>query len=365
MTTLLPEVETAIGSPVCSYNEWDLLEEVIVGVADGAAMPAFHPTLKATMPRRHWETFARRGGQPMPADEVAAANRDLSRLVEILEGEGVRVRRPEPVDFARPYSTPDWSSPGGLYAAMPRDLLLVVGGEIIEAPMPWRSRYFEVHAFRPLLREYFAAGGRWTAAPRPQLTDALYDADYEEPGEGEPMRYVITELEPTFDAADFVRCGRDIFYIRSHVTNAFGVAWLARHLGDGYRLHELQCHDTHPMHIDTTVMPLAPGKLLVNPERITALPEMFRTWDILEAPRPCTRDVSSLYMSGPWLSMNVLMLDERRVVVADHEETLIRALRDWGFQPIPCPFQNFYRLGGSVHCATLDVRRRGTLESYF
>ena len=63
--------------------------------------------------------------------------------------------------------------------------------------------------------------------------------------------------------------------------------------------------------------------------------------------------------------MNVLMLDEERVVVADHEETLICSLREWGFRPIPCPFQNFYRLGGSIHCATLDVRRRGTLRSYF
>lgn len=351
--------------PVCSYTEWDPLEEVIVGVADGAAVPAFHPTLKATMPRRHWEMFAARGGRPLPADVVAAANRDLDRLVEILEGEAVRVRRPERMDFARPYATPDWSSPGGLYAAMPRDLLLVVGDELIEAPMPWRSRYFEVHAFRPLLREYFDAGARWTAAPRPRLADDLYDAEYEEPAPGEPMRWVITEAEPTFDAADFIRCGHDIFYIRSHVTNASGAAWLQRHLGPRFRLHELPCLDTHPMHIDTTYMPLAPGKLLVNPERVTAVPEIFRAWDVLPAPQPCTRDVSGLYMSGPWLSMNVLMLDERRVVVAAHEDTLIRALRRWGFDPIPCPFENFYRLGGSVHCATLDVRRRGTLQSYF
>jgi glycine amidinotransferase len=70
-------------------------------------------------------------------------------------------------------------------------------------------------------------------------------------------------------------------------------------------------------------------------------------------------------MSGSWLSMNTLMLDTKRVVVADHETNLIYALRGWGFDPIPCPFDAFYRLGGSIHCATLDVRRRGCLESYF
>jgi glycine amidinotransferase len=63
--------------------------------------------------------------------------------------------------------------------------------------------------------------------------------------------------------------------------------------------------------------------------------------------------------------MNVLMLDEERVVVEQTQESMIRALRDWGFRPIPCGFMDFAPFGGSFHCATLDVRRRGELESYF
>ena len=63
----------------------------------------------------------------------------------------------------------------GLYAAMPRDILLVVGDEIIEAPMAWRSRFFEYRAYRSLMKEYFQKGARWTTAPKPQMTDELYD----------------------------------------------------------------------------------------------------------------------------------------------------------------------------------------------
>jgi glycine amidinotransferase len=44
---------------------------------------------------------------------------------------------------------------------------------------------------------------------------------------------------------------------------------------------------------------------------------------------------------------------------------MIRALKDWGFEPIPCPFLNYAPLGGAFHCATLDIRRRGGLQSYF
>ena len=52
-------------------------------------------------------------------------------------------------------------------------------------------------------------------------------------------------------------------------------------------------------------------------------------------------------------------------MVERREEALIRKLKDWGFQPIPCRFDGFYPFGGSFHCATLDVRRRGELQSYF
>ena len=33
-------------SPVCSYNEWDLLEEVIVGRPQGARVPKLGPEVK-------------------------------------------------------------------------------------------------------------------------------------------------------------------------------------------------------------------------------------------------------------------------------------------------------------------------------
>ena len=59
------------------------------------------------------------------------------------------------------------------------------------------------------------------------------------------------------------------------------------------------------------------------------------------------------------------MLDPKRVVVQASQTTFIRALRDCGFEPIPCPFLNYAPFGGSFHCATLDIRRRGELQSYF
>lgn len=351
-------------SPVCSYTEWDPLEEVIVGVMNGAAVPKWDVAVAATMPQRSEKLFRRVAGGAFPAEHVRLATRELEGFVQVLKDQGVSVVRPEPVNHRRPFATPNWASPGGLYSAMPRDLLLIVGDTVIEAPMAWRSRYFEIDAYRPLLTDYFRRGARWVAAPKPQLLQEWYDADYDRERPYESGRYLTMEHEPTFDAADFIRCGRDIFVQRSHVTNRLGIQWVSRHLGDEYRLHEVAVVDASPMHIDASFMPLAPGKLLLNSRRIRSVPAIFDGWDVRWAPEPALPRNHVLHMSSAWVSMNVLMLDEKRVVVEAGETPLIELLQDWGLEPVRVEFRNVMRFGGSFHCVTADVRRRGNLQSY-
>jgi glycine amidinotransferase len=356
---------------VRSFNEWDPLEEVIVGSLEGAVMPPSHITVTRTIPPLPAQLYRLFGGHRYPRIMVDAARRELEGFVKLLQAEGITVKRPDTMDFTVRARTPFWNSKG-YCVACPRDGFLIVGDEIIETPMAWRSRYFEGHAFRKLFKDYFARGARWTAAPRPELRDELFDYKWTRPHKDEAVRYMITEFEPVFDAADFVRCGRDLFGIRSNVTNAAGFEWLRRHLArDGYRVHELQHQCRTAMHIDSTFVPLCPGKVLVNPEYLdpAKLPAIFKSWDILVAPRPDPAPLSAwrfrVSQCSPWISINVLMLDPKRVVVEASQRTLIAAFRDWGFQPIACPFLNYAPFGGSFHCATLDVRRRGELESYF
>jgi glycine amidinotransferase len=225
--------------------------------------------------------------------------------------------------------------------------------------------------YRNLLNDYFRRGARWSAAPRPRLDDATYDYTFRPPKEGEPLRYAVTENEPVLDAADFTRCGRDIFVIRSNTTNLMGIEWMRRHLGSEYRIHTIETKQRKPQHIDTTLVPLAPGKVMVNPDFIDVdtLPAILKKWEILTPPRPDPIPAkglnSYLLLAGDWISLNVFMLDPERVVVEQHQVSLIRALEKWGFTPVPCPFMHYKMFGAGLHCATLDVRRRGTLQSYF
>lgn len=178
--------------------------------------------------------------------------------------------------------------------------------------------------------------------------------------------------------------GRDIFTQQSQVTNKFGIDWLQRHLGDEYKIHVLDFQDRNAMHIDGTFVPLMPGKLLANPFRpcITGrpvktysykgkdyeycLPEMFKGWEVFVAPEPELSSSHPLFFTSPWTATcNVLVVRPGTVIVEAHEKAAQQAFKDWGFEVIPVPFRNFMPFGGSFHCATCDIRRTGTLQSYF
>ncbi len=42
--------EAGATSPVCTHNEWDPLEEIIVGRLEGAVIPADHPVVACNLP---------------------------------------------------------------------------------------------------------------------------------------------------------------------------------------------------------------------------------------------------------------------------------------------------------------------------
>ena len=350
-------------SPVRVFTEWDPLEEVIVGTIDeNIRVPEWDPGLAAVTPQRTRDFFIKNQTRRFPRERLLAAKKEVDFLATLLRDHGVIVRRPGPMDQHRPVVTPYFSTSGGFHSAMPRDGLFAIGDLMIETPMAWRSRYFETFPFRDILKDYFLRGARWVSAPKPMLPDELWKSDHD--CDSPKFESVVNEFEPVFDAADFMKLGKDIIGQRSHVTNKFGIEWLKQALGSEYNISIYEFDDAGPMHIDTTILPLGPGKVLVNKVWVSKLPDLFKNWDVFYPPESTIPDSHPLYMTSKWIHTNVLMLDESRVIVEAGEEPLIKAFESWGFKTIKCPFQNFQSFGGSFHCATLDVRRRGELRSY-
>src|SRR4030042_326073 len=300
---------------VNAWNEWDPLKHVIVGRADGTLVQA-----PETAVQRDWtkDGFPPGTWGPYPQEMQDRANEQLDNFANILEGRGIRVDRPTPVDFSQAVQTPDWKQETMFGCAPARDLLLTVGNEILEATMSYRSRWFEYLCYRPLFEQYFKEDPnfRFEAAPKPRLTEGSYKKGWweewnslteeEQFERAEKGDWLPSEAEPLFDAADVVRYGKDLFAQKSMGTNDSGVDWLRRHFPN-HRVHKVGRRELLPWQMDKTLVPLRPGFAVVNPERIplgTAEMELFRKndWEIVEALKELLKKKGPLDFCRWWLN---------------------------------------------------------------
>lgn len=348
----------AVSCLVNVHNEWDPLEEMIIGVAEGAQVPKADRGLFAL---DYCDNVASPDEIPSgPYDEkiIAEATEDLNTFANTLTANGVKVRRPEKTNHSLEFSNPWWRTDGE-YNYCPRDVLLPIGNTIIEAPMVLRSRYFEAFAYRHLLQEYLASGAKWVAAPKPMLLDHTYNV-------GDSTGSRINNYEPLFDAANVIRLGTDILYLISCSGNEMGAQWLQTFLGDTYKVHVVR-GVYEGTHIDTTITLVRPGLVVLNPERIklSQVPALFKNWDIIW----CHDIVDTGYAwsyprASIWQGMNFIMINPHLAVVNERQLGLVRELEKHGVDVIRLPMRQARSLSGGFHCVSVDIRRRGTLETY-
>ena len=347
-------------SVVWSCNEWDQLEEVIVGNPLRARFPApDRSTQLAEFPDRSLDEIPQ---GPFPQQIIEETEEDLNAFAAVLEELGVTVKRPETWPHEAKFSTIHWESQG-FYNYCPRDIMLVISDNIIETPNVIRSRAQETLSYRTMMVDYLKSGAKWYSAPKPMLLDSLFEVDLDKP--------TPRNDEPAFDAANVLRLGRDLIYLVSSTGNELGGQWLRTVLGDSFRVHFLK-DVYYGSHIDSTFVALRPGLMLCNPARLNdeTLPEILKQWDVIYSPpMESTDNYDADYLSksigSNWINMNLFSINPNLVVV-DHDQTaLIKLVEKQGLEVIPLKLRHAKMLGGGFHCVTLDIRRTGTLERYF
>ncbi len=347
-------------SVVWSCNEWDPLEEVIVGNPLRARFPtADRSTQLAEFPGRPLEEIPQ---GPFPERIIEETEEDLNTFAAVLEGLGITVRRPETWPHEAKFSTIHWESEG-YYNYCPRDIILVIGDQIIETPNVIRSRALESFSYRSMMVDYLRSGAKWFSAPKPMLLDSLFEVDLNKP--------TPRNDEPAFDAANVLRLGQDLLYLVSGTGNELGGQWLQTILGDAFRVHFFK-DVYYGSHIDSTFAALRPGLVLCNPGRINdeTLPEIFRQWEVIYSP-PMENtdrydaDYLAKSIGSNWIDMNVLSINPKLVVVDEDQTALIKLLEKHGLDVIRLKLRHSKMLGGGFHCITLDIRRNGTLQRYF
>jgi N-dimethylarginine dimethylaminohydrolase len=347
-------------SVVWSCNEWDQLEEVIVGNPLRARFPTpDRSTQLAEFPDRSLEEIPQ---GPFSHRIIEETQEDVNSFIEVLEELGITVKRPETWPHEAKFSTIHWESEG-FYNYCPRDIMLVIGDHIIETPNVIRSRYQETFSYRAMLLDYLKSGAKWYSAPKPMLLDSLFDVDLHKP--------TPRNDEPAFDAANVLRLGRDLIYLVSGTGNEMGGQWLQTILGDAFRVHFLK-DVYYGSHIDSTFVALRPGLMLCSPGRINddTLPEILKQWEVIYSPpMESTGNYDADYLSrsigSKWIDMNLFSINPNLVVVDKYQTGLIKLLEKQGLDVIPLHLRHSKMMGGGFHCITLDIRRKGTLQRYF
>lgn len=347
-------------SKVWSCNEWDPLEEVIVGNPLHARFPPADPSTRlAEFPDRPLSEIP---SGAFPQQIIEETDEDLNEFVQVLEKQGVTVKRPDTWPHEAKFSTINWESEG-YYNYCPRDVMLVIGDQIIETPNVLRSRAQETYSYRNLLLDYLKSGAKWYSAPKPMLLDELFDVDMSKP--------MPRNDEPAFDAANILRFGKDLLYLVSGTGNELGGQWLQTILGDEFRVHFLK-DVYYGSHIDSTFVALRPGLILANPGRINddTLPDILKQWDVIYSPPMQNTDMhdaayKAKSIGSDWIDMNAFSINPNLLVVDKDQTDLIRLLEKNGVDVVPLKLRHSKMLGGGFHCVTLDTRRTGTLERYF
>jgi glycine amidinotransferase len=362
--------------PVNSHNEWDVLEEVIIGNGFPEKIPiddiSFRLFFHDNIYGKSTTYFSERWG--MCSKIIDEHNEDLENFVILLQQNNVTVRRPKKPTSIKKIKTLGWNSIN--YPALNvRDLTMIVGNTIIETPVSARWRQFENDYMKHIFLEYFNNGARWLNAPRPIATDNSYDLNEVHKTEGAEAFYFDIKdkfnheldcgYEIMFDAANCQRLGDKILFNAPTKNEMLGVKWLQDILGETHTIWPCNITDHH---IDSVFLPLRPGLALITLDIVDKLPRELQKWDFIRIPAELDSDKNMNYtpLASEKIYCNVLSLNPNKIIcLPEYYPLLSSKLKPYNIEVIPSQIRYSRLFGGGHHCLSLDIRRQSKLESYF
>ena len=299
-----------------SINEWDPLLEVVVGTAHFANWPSDDPVFALESQKTTWHETPVPSG-PVPNRIIDEANEDLDRLALTLEKLGVTVHRPKMINFQQA---------GGMYNYCPRDRLLVYGNTIVDPAMMYPCRDMETEA----------------------LEQVIYRAD--------TVLRMPRDEGMIMDAANVLRLNDSMLYLLSPSGNLEAYHWLCDQFPD---VNIELCNFYSGVHIDSTIVPLRPGLVMLNGSRVTldTVPRAFDGWHKIWVNDVVAQDFYEYPYASKWIAMNMLVVDQHTVIVDRQQTELIKTLESYKFTVIPLELRHSRTLGGGFHCVTLDLVR--------
>ena len=301
---------------ISSYNEWDSLKSIVVGSARYANWPTDDPVFANESEKTTWTKTPVPSG-PVPDWIIEEANEDLNELAYTLHHLGVQVIRPAPRNY---------QVTSGMYNYCPRDRLLIYGNTIIDTAMMYPCRDQEIIALG-------------------EVTNKTHD-----------IRRMPRDEGMILDAANVCRLGDSMIFLESPSGNRRAYEWLCKQFPN-VNIELVNFYSG--VHIDSTVIPLREGLVMLNASRVTeaTVPNCLQSWEKIWVNEVVAQDFYQYPYASKWMALNMLVVNPNTVIVDKHQTLLIKILEQHKFTVIPLELRHSRTLGGGFHCVTLDLVR--------
>jgi glycine amidinotransferase/scyllo-inosamine-4-phosphate amidinotransferase 1 len=164
------------------------------------------------------------------------------------------------------------------------------------------------------------------------------------------------DQDMVMDAANVCRLGKDWLYLESPSGNRAAYEWLQQQFPD---INITLCNFYSGVHIDSTVVPLQEGLVLLNGDRVTLAntPRIFDSWEKIYVTHIEEREFYQYPYASKWIGMNMLVVRPGLVIIDELQTHLIELLKSKGIETVALPLTHSRTLGGGFHCVTLDIHR--------
>jgi N-dimethylarginine dimethylaminohydrolase len=158
------------------------------------------------------------------------------------------------------------------------------------------------------------------------------------------------------DAANVLRLNDSMLFLESASGNLAAYNWLCEQFPE---VNIERCNFYSGVHIDSTIVPLREGLVLLNGSRICDdnCPEVFDKWERIYVDDVVPQGFHQYPYASKWIALNMLVIDPTTVIVDKHQAALIKTLESKHFTVIPLELRHSRTLGGGFHCVTLDLIR--------
>jgi len=160
----------------------------------------------------------------------------------------------------------------------------------------------------------------------------------------------------TLDAANIARLNDKWIYLESASGNRAAYDWMCKH----FPAVDIELVNFYSgVHIDSTIVPLREGLVLVNGSRVTPenLPRTLRDWEVIYCNHVEEQGFFEYPYASKWIALNMLVVNPYTVIVDKDQPMLIDFLEKNQFMVIPMHLRHSRTLGGGFHCVTLDLHR--------